>query len=139
MRGSRNLCRGRAGLTARKQPGQRFFFCFVFCPTYFTVYRGGQIVLLHYNRENYTFPRIRRGSNFSQGGPTFPRGGGGPVQMLISIETNITYDFPGGWSGPPLWIRTLDRQVVKGAGSDRDKGYFCKGRHISPISYMSTH
>ena len=28
--------------------------------------------------------------------------------MLISIETHITYDFPGGWSGPPipLWIRT---------------------------------
>ena len=29
------------------------------------------------------------------GGPTFSRGGGG-VQMLISIETHITCDFPGG-------------------------------------------
>ena len=48
------------------------------------------------------------------GGPTFSRGGGEGVQMLISI----------GWSGPPLWIRTLDRQVVKGAGSERDVGYF---------------
>ena len=41
-----------------------------------------------------------------QGGPTFSRGWEG-VQMLISIETNIICDFPGG-SGPPipLWIRT---------------------------------
>ena len=38
----------------------------------------------------------------------FP-GGGGRVQMLISIETHIrTCYFPGGVSGPPipLWIRT---------------------------------
>ena len=38
----------------------------------------------------------------------FPGGGGG-VQMLISIETHIrTCYFPGGVSGPPipLWIRT---------------------------------
>ena len=37
-----------------------------------------------------------RGSNFFEGG--------GGVQMLISIETYITCDFPGG-SGPPI-IRT---------------------------------
>ena len=37
--------------------------------------------------ENNTFPRIQRGSNIFQGGPTFFRGGG--VQMLISIETHI--------------------------------------------------
>ena len=35
------------------------------------------------------------------GGPTFSRGGGGSnffqgVQMLISIETHRTFDFPGG-------------------------------------------
>ena len=33
------------------------------------------------------------------GGPTFSRGGG--VQMLISIETHVTCDFPRG-SGPPI-------------------------------------
>ena len=35
-------------------------------------------------------------------GPTFSRGGG--IQKLISIETHITYDFPGGlWTPiPPL-------------------------------------
>ena len=41
-----------------------------------------------------------------EGGNIF-RGGGG-VQMLISIGTHITCDFP--WGGPdplsPLWIRT---------------------------------
>ena len=31
----------------------------------------------------------------SRGGPTFSRGGGGGVQMLISIETLITCAFPG--------------------------------------------
>ena len=37
------------------------------------------------------------GSNFFQGG----------VQMLISIETHITCDFPGGPDPlSPLWIRT---------------------------------
>ena len=60
--------------------------------TYFTVYRGGPMVLLHI---------------FQGGVQLFPRGGGG-VQMLISIETHITItcDFPEG-SGPPIpiWIR----------------------------------
>ena len=37
-----------------------------------------------------------------RGGPTFSRG----VQIIISIKTHITCDFPGGY-GPlsPLWIR----------------------------------
>ena len=40
-----------------------------------------------------------RGSNFSRGGG----GGGSRVQVLISIETHITCDFPGGGgSGPPI-------------------------------------
>ena len=42
-------------------------------------------------KEKYHFSRLRRGSKFS-------RGGGG--QMLTPLETQITYDFPGG-SGPP--------------------------------------
>ena len=55
----------------------------------------------------------------SRGGPLFSgwggvsmlfsRGGGGRVQMLISIETHIcTCYFPGRVSGPPipLWIHT---------------------------------
>ena len=53
------------------------------------------------------FYSLQRGSNgfitHFPGGPTFSRGWGGGVQMLISIETHITItcDFPG-WSGPPI-------------------------------------
>ena len=51
-----------------------------------------------------------------RGGPTFSRGegnffhGGGGVQWVISIETHIACDFPGGGADPisPLWIRTCD-------------------------------
>ena len=39
------------------------------------------------------------GLTFSKGGPTFSRGGG-EVQMLISIETYITCDFPWGVRTP---------------------------------------
>ena len=49
-------------------------------------------------QRNLYFPRIQRGSNIFQGCPTFSKG----VQMLISIETHITCDFPGG-GGPGLF------------------------------------
>ena len=41
--------------------------------------------------------QVSEGVQHFPGGPTFSRG----VQMLISIKTNITCDFPGG-SGPPI-------------------------------------
>ena len=43
-------------------------------------------------QRNLYFPRIQSGSNMFQGCPTFFQG----VQMLISIETHITCDFPDG-------------------------------------------
>ena len=61
--------------------------------------------------------------------------------MLISIETYIICDFPGGgggWSGPPLWIRTLDRQLVKGQGAREMWVIFEREDTISPISYLNT-
>ena len=64
-----------AGPTARKQPLQSFFLTF----NGFYSFTGG-------------------GEHFS-GGPTFSGGGGG-VQMLISIETHIT--FPEGGGPDPL-------------------------------------
>ena len=40
---------------------------------------------------------------FRRGVSNFFQGGGGGVQMLISIETHIcTCYFPGGVSGPPI-------------------------------------
>ena len=54
------------------------------------------------------FRRIQRGSNIFHGGSNFSTGEG--VRMLISIETHITCDFPGGGGGldplSPIWIRT---------------------------------
>ena len=95
MRGSRYFCWGRGpGPSARKQKTA------LTTTTYFKVL---QRVPNGYFKENYNFPRFQRGSNIFQGrGPTFSRG----VQMLISIETHIASNFPGG-SGPPidpLWI-----------------------------------
>ena len=78
-----------------------------------------------YYRENNTFPRIQRCPSFSRGGGSnFFQGGG--VQMLISIETHITYitcDFQG-WvgsdSGTP--IPPLDPQLFN-ACNLYDKAY----------------
>ena len=80
MRESRNVCQGKgAGPTARKQPGQRFYFCSQL------ILQFTEGVQWFYYRENFTFPRIQRGSNIFQGGPTFSRG-----------KMHITCDFPGG-------------------------------------------
>ena len=55
-------------------------------------------------------PEVVHFSPGAGGVQPFPGGGGGGVQMLISIETHIrTCYFLGGVSGPLilLWIRTL--------------------------------
>ena len=54
--------------------------------TYFTVYRGGPMILLQ--RKLY-FSKDPEGVQHFQGG----------FQMLISIETHLTCDFPGGGGG----------------------------------------
>ena len=43
----------------------------------------------------------QEGVQYFPGGQTFSRGGGGGVQMLISIDTHITCDFPGGGGSAP--------------------------------------
>ena len=48
----------------------------------------------------FNFQGFRGDPTFSRGRSTFFSGGGGVVQMLISIETHMTCDFPGE-SGPP--------------------------------------
>ena len=77
-----------------------------------------------YFKDNYTFPRFQRGSNFFQGGGGEGRvskffqgvgGGGGSNffrgrQLLIPYRNHIICDFPGGGpdplSPPPLRIQT---------------------------------
>ena len=49
---------------------------------------------MFYFKENYILLRFQRGSNIFPGGPLVSRGEG--VQMLISIETYTTFDFPKG-------------------------------------------
>ena len=94
-----------------------FFFPFFYSSTYFTVFRGVQCFYRFIREKTIIFQEPKfpgggggRGFQNVQGGPTFSRGGGG-VQMLISIETHITCDFPGLGGGgvrplTPLWIRT---------------------------------
>ena len=105
MRGSRNFCQdggGGGSLTARKQPGQRFFVCFLLVLNlFYSLQRGSNGFIT----EKTILFKGSRGSNFSGGG-----GGVSRVQVLISIRTHITCDFPGGGGVRtpyhPLWIRT---------------------------------
>ena len=82
-----------AGPSARKQSGQ-VFLVLNLC---YSLQRGSNGFIAE---KTITIQRIKRGSNIFQGGgggATFSREGG--VQMLISILTHITCDFPGG-GGP---------------------------------------
>ena len=94
---------GGGGVVQARRPENSLDVFFLFISQLILQFTEG--VQWFYYRENYTFQRIQRGSNIFKGVQLFPGG----VQMLISIETHITYDFPGGGgSGPisPLWIRT---------------------------------
>ena len=71
MHGSRNFCRG-GGVQAR---------------------------LPENSSDNFFSPQLYRGCPIVISNKTIIFRGGG-VQMLISIETHITYDFPGGGGGP---------------------------------------
>ena len=66
--------KGGPGPMARKQPGQRFFFCFLVL----------NVFQWFYYRENYTFPRIQSGPTFSGGGGVqlLPGGGGSKCLFL---------------------------------------------------------
>ena len=93
MRGSRNFRQGDPGEDDRKKALTTFFFS-VF-NLFYSFTEGAQRTFL---RKTVLFKG-------SKGGPTFSRGG---VQMLISIETYRTCDFPGG-SEPH--IPTLDLRM----------------------------
>ena len=105
MRISRNFCQGGPGPTAIKQSEQRFLVLNLF----YSLQRGSNGFI---TEKTILFKGSRGGPTFSRVGvQLFPEGGGGGVQMLISIETHITCDFPEGGGGPdpltsPLWIRT---------------------------------
>ena len=90
---------GGCRLTARKQPGQRFFVLLSFSPQLILQFTGPEKTILFKGR----------------GGPAFLGGGGGGgvrVQVLISIETHITCDFPGDEEGPDPLSPPLDPHMV---------------------------
>ena len=91
MRGSRNFFRG-GGPCPTARNGQRILF--FFCPQLILQFIEG--VPWFYYRENYTFPRIQRGSDISQGGGSNFFQGGEGVIIIIFKETYITCDFLGG-------------------------------------------
>ena len=53
------------------------------------------------SKKTIIFKGFRGGPTFSRGRATFSMEGGG-VQWVISIETHITCDFPGGGDGPHI-------------------------------------
>ena len=85
MRGSRNFFQGGGGVHARRPEMDNVFFC----PQLILQFIEG-VQWFDY-RENYTFPRIQRGSNIFQGGgdPTFSRGGGGPNHNISRNPYNL--------------------------------------------------
>ena len=96
MRGSRSFFSGGGGFHARRPEMDNVFFLQLIEGVQWFDYR-----------ENYTFPRIQRGSNIFQGGGGSNIFQGGGVLIIIFKETHITCDFPGGvQTPPPLWIRT---------------------------------
>ena len=83
---------GEAGRGVQARPPENSLDTVFLSSTYFTVNRGGPMVLLQ--RRQY-FSKDPKRVQYFPGGPTFSWGGGGGVQMLISIETHMTCDFPG--------------------------------------------
>ena len=91
FRGGGGRGRGGAGVQARLTENS-LDTVFVLSSTYFTVNREGPMVLLQ--RRQYCSKDPERVQYFPGGSNCF-LGGGGGVQMLISIETHMTCDFPG--------------------------------------------
>ena len=90
MHGSRNFCRGAQARWLENSLNNIFFLVL---NLFYNLQRGSNDFI---TEKTILFQGSRGGSTFSRGGPTFSRG----VQMLISIETHITCDFPVGVPDP---------------------------------------
>ena len=110
MRGSRDNCKGVQVHLPESSSDNVGFLFFLVLNLFYSFTEGVQCLF----QRKLLFTKVSEGTNFSGGGgATFFPGGGGVrgrgFQMLISIETHITCDFPGGGSGPP--IPPLDPQM----------------------------
>ena len=83
MHGSRNFCRDKGGgggggvQVQLPENSSDVFLCFLVLNLFYSFTEGVQWL---FKRKTIIFGGFR-------GGPTFSRGGGGGVQMLVSIET----------------------------------------------------
>ena len=96
---SRNFCQGGGSKPDGQETACTGFFLVL--NLFYSLQMGSNGFI---TEKTYTFPRI-------WGVQLFP---GGAVQMLISIETHITCDFPGGFGPPfhPLWIGTWSHSRI---------------------------
>ena len=81
------------------------FFLFVLVRNlFYSLQRGSNGFNGFITGKTILFQGSREGPTFSIGVHIFQGGGGGGGQMLISIETHVTCDFPGGRTPypPPL-------------------------------------
>ena len=83
---------GGPGLMARKLSGP--FFCFLVLNLFYSLQRASNGFIT----EKTILSNDPEGVQHFPGGSNFSTG----VQMLISIGTHITCDFPGWGSGPPI-------------------------------------
>ena len=104
LRGSRDYCQG-VQVHLPENSSDNVVFCFLVLSLFYSFTEGVQWLF----QRKLLFFKVSEGSNFFKGEGNFFHGGGGGVQWVISIETHITCDFPGG-ADPisPLWIRTCD-------------------------------
>ena len=84
---------GGSRFNCQKSALTMFFFIYLFFLVLNLFYRECPMVI---SKKTIIFQGFRGGPTFSRGGPAFSRG----VQMLISIETHQTCDFPGGSCTP---------------------------------------
>ena len=106
LRGSRDYRQG-VQVHLPENGSDNVVLCFLVLSLFYSFTEGAQWLF----QRKLLFLKVSEGVQLFQGGrATFSmEGGGGGGQWVISIETHITCDFPGG-ADPisPLWIRTCD-------------------------------
>ena len=108
LRGSRDYCQGvQVQVHLPENSSDNVVFCFLVLSLFYSFTEGVQWLF----QRKLLFLKVSEGVQLFQGGRAIFSMEGGGVQWVISIETHITCDFPGGGGADPispLWIRTCD-------------------------------
>ena len=99
LRGSRDYCQG-VQVHLPENSSDNVVFCFLVLSLFYSFTEGVQWLF----QRKLLFLKVSEGVQLFQGGrATFSmEEGGGGVQWVISIETHIICDFPGGGGGPHI-------------------------------------